>query len=336
MVGTPVVWPQGTGVVAQKFFIGDADGTIWKFDISSPNMANWKGGMFYDMYNTEVVDADFGKTFTAAELAEASQPVEVAPLLSLDQNGNLVIHAATGDLENFASKKFLAADLDDADPDDRDDEANKVPIYNYLIAIREIPQVDQSGARVYRAYNYNAAGSYTAFNTWRHAMTNGERVSGPMVVFDRTIYYATWAPAANLICGANGGESRIYGRDYLAIPSVAPIPAPCSAGQAHCGGQVKLASAYITAQSIDPLAAGKLVPGLALQASPACADTQTQTDYYTGNSYTSMTSYTPSKYSIFASVGTAAPSGPGPLTINVNVPQPNTTVRLSSWAAVID
>ena len=43
MIGMPSVYPADVGAVATKFFIGDADGTVWRFDISSQDPNQWFG-----------------------------------------------------------------------------------------------------------------------------------------------------------------------------------------------------------------------------------------------------------------------------------------------------
>lgn len=54
MTGTPIVYPAEIGTDATKFFISDADGTIWRFDVSDPSPANWSGQLYLDLYNQTV------------------------------------------------------------------------------------------------------------------------------------------------------------------------------------------------------------------------------------------------------------------------------------------
>jgi type IV pilus assembly protein PilY1 len=91
LVGTPLVYPGTVGAVAQRVYIGDAEGTVLRFDLSDPNPANWRGDIFFD---------------TAAYTAEAwnaGQPIAVPPVLALDRAGRVLIEVATGDQETYTS-----------------------------------------------------------------------------------------------------------------------------------------------------------------------------------------------------------------------------------------
>ena len=86
MVGTPVVYPMNTGAVATKFFMSDAEGVIWRFDISSNNSANWRADVFFDTRYT-------GTTGTAEDWREVGVPIE----MSLNEAGESVLLIATGE-----------------------------------------------------------------------------------------------------------------------------------------------------------------------------------------------------------------------------------------------
>ncbi len=68
MTGIPIVYPSGVGVVAQEVFIGDADGTMWRFDISNPNPKNWTGAIFADAYSVNADTAATGPDNLGASL----------------------------------------------------------------------------------------------------------------------------------------------------------------------------------------------------------------------------------------------------------------------------
>ena len=52
MSGTPVVYPQITGAVAQKIFIGDSDGAVWRIDVSNTDPSKWNVQLFADLIPT--------------------------------------------------------------------------------------------------------------------------------------------------------------------------------------------------------------------------------------------------------------------------------------------
>ncbi|MEO6576903.1 MAG: hypothetical protein ABIP89_23850, partial [Polyangiaceae bacterium] len=93
MTGTPVVYPSTVGAIAQKIYIGDADGTVWRFDLSSTDPTQWKGELFFDTYNQTA--------YTAGTAAKDGQRIAVQPVVALDRAGNLVVEVATGDQETF-------------------------------------------------------------------------------------------------------------------------------------------------------------------------------------------------------------------------------------------
>ena len=97
IIGTPAVYPNIIGATAQKAFVGDADGTLWRVDLTSSNPANWKVTLFQDLVNTGLTPS----CGSSAQCAAASQPITTPPVLSLDPSGGIVINAATGDQENI-------------------------------------------------------------------------------------------------------------------------------------------------------------------------------------------------------------------------------------------
>ncbi len=93
MTGTPIVYPNEVGSIAQKIFITDADGTIWKIDVTALDPGAWTAEMFFDTSNT-TVDSTSGAW-------NNGQPIEVPPVAALDPQGNVVLSVATGDQETY-------------------------------------------------------------------------------------------------------------------------------------------------------------------------------------------------------------------------------------------
>jgi type IV pilus assembly protein PilY1 len=89
LIGTPLVYPGTVGSVAQRVYVGDADGTVLRFDLSSSDPANWRGDIFFDTAYTETWNA--------------GQPIAVPPVLALDRAGRVLIEIATGDQETYTS-----------------------------------------------------------------------------------------------------------------------------------------------------------------------------------------------------------------------------------------
>lgn len=88
ITGIPTAYPSGAGAVADRIFVGDRDGTLYKVDISSSNPQNWRMKLFFDGYG-----AHPQKTSRPAEI---SQPLMTRPVLSIDARDQVTIAFATG------------------------------------------------------------------------------------------------------------------------------------------------------------------------------------------------------------------------------------------------
>ncbi len=86
MTGTPAVYPMNTGAVATKFFMSDAEGVIWRFDISSNDPSNWRADIFFDTRNPSTIS-------TPEDWRQVEVPIE----MSRNDDGELVLFVATGE-----------------------------------------------------------------------------------------------------------------------------------------------------------------------------------------------------------------------------------------------
>jgi type IV pilus assembly protein PilY1 len=293
MTGTPIVYPDTPGSIAQKVFIGDADGTVWRFDLTDTNPANWTGLLFLDAYNQDV-----DKTSTAYE---DGQPIQVPIVVATDRIGSVVVGIGTGDQETFTNTGN-----------------------NFVYSVTE--KAD-TATNLLRA-NVN----------WYVPYTNGERVSGPMTIFDSVYYWSTFAAAgSNAVC--TSGTAHMYGRDYETpndttdlskggIPRLEPPTNPTTP-----------APDFITPSTYDSTLTGKLIPGVSVNVTPACADTSsTVPDSYTGGTHTMASYVTPGSYSLFAQVGgkNGGTNGAANSTFSVSLPSPTTAAVVDSWASVVE
>ncbi|AKU99416.1 Type IV fimbrial biogenesis protein PilY1 [Labilithrix luteola] len=287
MVGLPIVYPSDVGTITQKVFIGDADGTMWRVDLSNPNPSQWKANLFQDLFSPA-----FGGTGSAS----AGRPVAVPPVASLDQTGNLVLNVATGDQEN------LVATND----------------YNMVLSIVEGRPTLGLGNTVQASVK------------WFTRLNNGERVTGPMAVFDGTLYFATYVPEAiNNVCGEKS-KQYVWGVDYV-VPQD-----PSSLGS---GGKYKYPPTPFTqkADMTDPVNPS-LIPGVAVKQSLNCVDTSgaVSTDFF-GMTHYGVNSQTGTNYSL--DIPVAKPSAANPRNVQVltvALPRPRTPTIIDSWALVVD
>jgi type IV pilus assembly protein PilY1 len=89
------------GTIATRAFITDADGVLWRIDISSPNMAEWDADPFYDLF------WDAG--------AVEGQPAYHPPIVTTDPLGRVVVIQGTGDidrLDGFAHNRVVSVSED--------------------------------------------------------------------------------------------------------------------------------------------------------------------------------------------------------------------------------
>ena len=79
IVGQPVAFPAQVGQIAERIFVGDAEGQMWRVDVSSDDPDDWVMNVFFDTYwdgpgRTPPVKA---------------QPIQTPPILSVDDAGEL-------------------------------------------------------------------------------------------------------------------------------------------------------------------------------------------------------------------------------------------------------
>jgi type IV pilus assembly protein PilY1 len=320
MSGVPVVYPSDVGQVAQKIFIGDADGTIWRFDISDPVEENWKGGLFFDTQSMAGVNDGLGNSIAnpAEREAKASSPITVPPVISLDEKGNLVLSVATGEQETL-----------------QDETVDGVFPRNYVYSLTE-------GNR------YTAGKpSVRPFINWYAALERGERVTGPMSIFDKTHYFATFKPrsSSDAVCAI--GKARVYGWHYTQPQNIA-----ATGKQRLEGGGLYRYPATAPTRFEEPYlnagvdnGEGQVIPGLSILAYQSCAAlSQIDDDFFGGKVYTASFQQQ-TEFSLFGSVAKQAASG-GTITfgggsrMNPQTPKgllPPSQMRtyVDSWVSVV-
>jgi type IV pilus assembly protein PilY1 len=89
ITGVPVAFPGRPGEIANRVYVGDADGTLWRIDVAKPDPIDWKVELAWDAYSLTGDDSN------------VAEPVQTPPVVSLDPLGNHVILFATGDQDRF-------------------------------------------------------------------------------------------------------------------------------------------------------------------------------------------------------------------------------------------
>jgi type IV pilus assembly protein PilY1 len=312
MTGTPIVYPNDVGTDATKFFIGDADGTVWRFDLSSSEPNNWVGEIYLDLYNQTV---DTNPTTTSWN---DGQPLQVPPVLSLDPAGEVVLNVASGTTDQFDTTGI-----------------------EYVYSITE--KVNLLGGTAKLRANVNWWMQPAVIDT-----LPGERVSGPMTVFNGTLYFSTFAAAPVGTQSCSAGTAKLWGRDFV-------TPAdPACAGGGTCnlalGGLPEMQPpppnlptapppTFIEPDVYDSTLAGKVIPGVSIKATPACANLGTPgpDSYVSGAQHAAPENYSQSGgFSVFSQVGAKGTNGAATKQISMAVTTPVSPTVIDSWAAVLE
>jgi type IV pilus assembly protein PilY1 len=165
----------------------------------------------------------------------------------------------------------------------------------------------------------------------------GERVSGPMTVFDGVLYFATYGAAAPGSSSCTSGDGRVWGLDFVkpfdgttppskgGLPRLLPVPPN---------------PRFVQPDSTDSQLLGMVIPGVSIKATPACADLGApgNDSYVAGASHASPQHFTtpPSQYSVFTQTGTNALGGYKTKPYSLQVPTPVAPTLIDSWAAVLE
>jgi type IV pilus assembly protein PilY1 len=322
MTGTPMVYPSDVATLATKAFIADADGTIWRFDLSNSDPSKWTGDLFLDMYN-QTVDSN-------STAWTDGQPVTVSPTLSTDNTGEVVLNAGTGVTDTFDSTSI-----------------------EFLYSITE--KVQGSPAKLRAFVNWYmgtplvapAAGTGPTPSNPEKTVSSpaflmGERVAGPMVVFDGKLYFATYAVPQTMTgvatgCGQN--FARVWGVDYVAPAdpndrSKGGVPSLTQPGQAP----VLDITPFQSAPANVPLLRTAVIPGVSINATPICATQgSAQTDQYVPNAqHSASTGMSAGGFSLTGQASAPGANGVGTQAVNISIPPPVAPTVINSWAAVLE
>jgi type IV pilus assembly protein PilY1 len=280
--GQPKAFPDTTGSVADRIYVGDNDGRLWRVDLSSQDPDDWTMKVFYDAFED-------GTT-------ASSQPVIMPPVLSVDDVGDVTVAFATGSQTLDSSQ-------------------------NRVISLTE---------------RVNDSNAFVAHVNWIHQLAAGDRVTGPMVLFNRGLYYAVSHPPETTGSACDVGRSTVFGTHYIESADFADAqqrgddPDPTT-GPAPAPEQTALTIATQPG----------LVFGLSLQAEPTCASAQETVGgndtFGYGEVRMSRTSNPGRYYLTFnASGNNTGSDARGVLEVKQQLATPSLPVSFSSWTAVYE
>ncbi|MFO0617739.1 MAG: hypothetical protein U0414_34415 [Polyangiaceae bacterium] len=239
----------------------------------------------------------------------AGQPIEITPILSTDSAENPVIVFATGSQNGF--------------------QISTQGMRNYMVSITDKP---------------TAFTSFTASKNVLVELKDGERVTGPMTLFDRSIYFSSYFPNNANPC--NEGFPRIWGVNYINDTSAPPAGTGVNdpANGLDTDGNGLPDKRFVT------LDQGAVIFGVGINRLPSCVTNATSfNDGWLAGAYKTDT-VSAGKYELVVQTGhgtAAAPLGGEDLlsdpnqgaktkSMHVNLPQPSNTLRVDSWTSVTE
>ncbi len=287
LTGGVALYPGDVGTDAQRAFFTDADGVIWAVDFSKRNPADWAVRPFHDIF----WDGS----------ATGGQPAYAPPVVSVDDQGNLVVLVGTGDIDRLDGTA-----------------ANRV------VSLTEQKTFSSAGAATYA----------TVLN-WEVRLHDGEQVTGPIELFESNAYFGTFE-SGDPTNACSFGQSRIWGVNYLKGDGSPPAgyTNPASAfPEAHM--ETVPGSGVYDTPFTGPYS-NQLVLGVGITQRPTCVTGSTQIDPYIGNRYR-VTNMGGGTFELRAQLsgGTASTSG-AVATMSVQLPSPQSFTTVHAFSGRVD
>jgi type IV pilus assembly protein PilY1 len=306
MTGQPVAYPADVGAVADRVFIGDQDGALWRLNFASKtgDPADWVLDMFFDGFPAS--SPDFGHKW------DDGQPIIAAPVISVDRIGNLTVAFSTGDQEAIGALAGLT---------------------NYVWSLTEKPSSDRLKLAPLVNWNLALKGSLS-----------GDRVIGEMALFAGDLFFSTVGPdQQNNACSS--GSGKVWGMHYL-DPNTAgtgkggvlsPTFAPLVGSNAYIDATTLLGSdaqGFLSGVSVTQ------------QPTCDSAGTAADSGYFAYGVKPSGSPPSPGKYQLIiptgSTVSTTTKPGITPLTaggangVAIDLKAPQLSLVVDSWASVVE
>lgn len=301
IVGQPAAFPGATGAVADRIFVGDKEGRIWRVDVSKNSPADWTMDVFFDLYT--------------GELTSKRQPVELAPIVSVDTTGRITVAAASGD-----QRVQTAA----------------TGMLHRIVSLTET--FDATDGEFHAKVNWiENLGCPTG--SCVGVQYAGERVTGPMSLFGSTLYFATGSPAVSSADQCAAGQSRVWGLHYTMSADEAAAADPVNPRNGAYGGLPPAEGSTVPEKVTAPQSGS--VFGVSIEQQPSCSAEleQYDEDPYLGGygNHTALSTVTPGKFFLVYQVGgVSSTSSNKATTTKVELSPPRNTVWVDSWAPIFE
>jgi hypothetical protein len=181
---------------------------------------------------------------------------------------------------------------------------------NWVTSVTETVDVASDGTR-----------TYMSSLNWNHELDGGERVFGPMTLFNKGLYYSVFQYGTAGACQEN--NTSIYGVDYI-TPSVKGDPTK---------------PGLLLDPSFPLVQNGQVVAGVAVRQLPSCSSSSASggsDDFLGYGAMTQSVTTSPGDVQLvfFAGGTQSALSVPGTQTVKLKSPM--FPARISSWAPIVE
>jgi type IV pilus assembly protein PilY1 len=299
IVGQPAAFPGATGSVADRIFVGDREGRIWRLDVSSSNPSAWTMDVFFDVYFDQ--------------LASKRQPIELAPVVSVDPSGQITVAAATGDQRVQTAESGML---------------------NRVVSLTEVlSESYEFQAKVNWVETLGCQGACQA------DQSAGERVTGPMSLFGGILYFAASSPRASSQDQCAVGTSRVWGLNYTLSADEAEGAETIDPMNGAAGGLPPPPDGTEPEKNTD--SSPGMVFGVSIEQQPSCSSVVSdfEGDPYLGGygEHTALSSATPAQFFLVYQVGGVSGSTSNKVTTEkLELSAPRNTLWVDSWAPIFE
>ncbi len=303
ITGQPVAYPGWTGAVADRAYVGDRDGTLWRVDLSSTDPDDWTMKLFFDAY--------------AGRGTHDGQPIVYAPVVSTTELGNITVAFATGEQETLAADEdmhtFLYSLTENPTADFTGVEST-VNWYQHYAGGERVsgPLSLLSGALYFSTYQPEDASSVNACGT------GSSRIGGMHYTIREETSAGPLTDGSNAL--SRGGTPQ--------LPEDA------------CGTS-STRTQYLD-QTSSMIESGAMIFGVSVAQVPSCVVQDSIPDTFLSDNGTeeraSLDFASPARFELVVQTGAAGETvGGGATRIQtIRLPPPDNSPRISSWAQVME
>jgi type IV pilus assembly protein PilY1 len=301
IVGAPSLYNGLAGVVTTRAYVGDADGSLWRVDLSSSNPANW--------WMSDAFDLFWDRGYNVG------QPIIERPVTSIDEQGHTIIAFGSGDPDG----------LDGFDE-------------NRVESIVETTLTDAAGTSIGINIEENW-GIRPGTQTADRDFLGGERLTGAMTLFNNVLYFGTFAPRVGTD-PCEIGAARLWGVDLTRndpAGSTYPLGRLDRDGDPMTTADVVRVTRDLNNNGTESDDANSLLFGVAVARQPNCNVSAVVVDPLTGMSRTFVSSSTGGEYRLVLQIAqTGMAGGTTTSTFTRSLPAPIVPSRIDSIATVFE